>query len=180
MKQTYQIITNYIIYAIGNCAIEEVTHDWQSREVVSKIMKDNRLINLLKMQYINDSSLYVDKYELFDASTKEFMSEFKKDIQNINNGEQESKEFKGQVGKSIFDIYAQAAYLCVHGKAKINKSVLRLAYTSSEIEKNDSLDKLYPYRKAYTNLGNKLVSDMYSRRKIMLEKTKNLPMSKIA
>ena len=151
---------NHTIQVIGDCAIEEVTHDWQSREVVSKIMQNSRLTKLLKLPYINDSSSFVEKYELFDESTKEFMGNFKEDIQNINNGKLTPKKFKRKVGKSIFDLYAQAAYLCIYDKSRFNKSPLRLAYTSHEVEKNASLDKLYPYRKSYTDLGNKLVSDM--------------------
>ncbi|MBQ3415004.1 MAG: hypothetical protein IJH39_06605 [Clostridia bacterium] len=76
-------------------------------------MKDPRLINLLEMPYINNYSSHIEKYELFDASTKEFMSKFKKDIQNVNNGQLTPKKFKRTVGTSNFNLYAQAAYLCI-------------------------------------------------------------------
>ncbi|MBQ3415005.1 MAG: hypothetical protein IJH39_06610 [Clostridia bacterium] len=52
---------------------------------------------------------------------------------------------------------------------------MKLAYPSSKIQKNDFIDKLYPYRKVYTDLGNILVSNMNSKKNQMLNKPKNRP-----
>ena len=168
---------NYIIHILGNNSAEEVTHNWQSREVVAKIM-NSKLKNLIKMPYKNKaSSIVIDNYELFDAPTKKFMLHFKKDIQNINNGKLSPKKFKRKVGKSNFDLFAHAAYLCTTDKSEnANFSTIMANPT------NDYIDTLYPNRKAYTDIGNKMVENMIltsTKKDKILEKTRNLTASSI-
>ena len=74
---------NYIIVFNGTISSEEVIHHWQTREVLSEIVKSN-LIEKLEFPYSNKSNkITIHQYELFDKTTKNFVLHFKNDIQKI-------------------------------------------------------------------------------------------------
>lgn len=97
----------------GTAATEEVLHHWQTREVLFKIVHSG-LIKSLNLKYRNKSNANLTyHYELFDDTTIKFVGNFKRDIQNINNGILPIKQFKRKIGKSNFSLFAQTAHFCV-------------------------------------------------------------------
>lgn len=156
----------------GSISSEEVIHHWQTREVLSEIVKSN-LIEKLDFPYSNKSNeITIHQYELFDKTTKNFVLHFKNDIQKVNNGELSLRKFKRKVGKNNFDLFAQAANICVKDNNIVNTPLMSFSNLTS-----DSASNIFPDNSKYNKIGNNLVEKMIdtsSRRSKFLEKTREI------
>ena len=160
---------NYIIVFNGTISSEEVIHHWQTREVLSEIVKSN-LIEKLDFPYSNKSNeITIHQYELFDKTTKNFVLHFKKDIQKVNNGDLSVRKFKRKVGKNNFDLFAQTANYCTTDGNFVYTPASELsALIFSATNANSS---------QYNKIGNDIVEKMIdtsSRRSKFLEKTREI------
>lgn len=156
----------------GTISTEEVLHHWQTREVLSKIVNSN-LIKSLKLPYVNQKRTVYEN-ELFDDTTEEFVRRFKKDIQNINNGNLSVNKFKLKVGKSNFNLFAQTANVCVTDTNI--KQAPKLNF-QNVISDSEYTDMLFPDKKIYNDFGKVMVDKMAEtarKRSRFLERTREI------
>lgn len=135
---------------------------------MNKIVNSD-LINSLSLPYKNRSnSISIYPYELFDNTTKEFVSKFKPDIQQINNGNLSIRKFKRKIGKNNFELFAQTANLCVND---MNTPQISSQYFTNNI--SDYTDILYPDNSKYNKIGKDILADIDNILKIKEDRVAN-------
>ncbi|MBO4292816.1 MAG: hypothetical protein J5881_00260 [Clostridia bacterium] len=131
---------------------------------------------MLNLPYVNrEKSITVHQNELFDGTTKRFVSDLnlKKDIQDINNGNLSVKKFKRKIGTQNFALLAQTANFCTNDNNIEPVSSKYLANITSNYT-----NILFPDNAKYNKIGNDILADIdkqlakSSKRALFLEKLK--------
>lgn len=116
---------------------------------------------MLNLPYVNrEKTITVHQNELFDGTTKRFVSDlkFKKDIQDINYGNLSVKKFKRKIGAQNFALLAQTANFCTNDNNIEPVSSKYLANLTS-----DYTDILFPDNAKYNKIGNDILADIDNR-----------------
>ena len=154
--------------------------------VINSEKKVKALVRKLEVSYLANKSENIyfavlgdcttsqKQNELFDDTTEEFVRRFKKDIQNINNGNLSVNKFKLKVGKSNFNLFAQTANVCV---TDTNIKQAPKLNSQNVISDSEYTDMLFPDKKIYNDFGKVMVDKMAEtarKRSRFLERTREI------